>query len=75
MSRKENLYEFKPEYLEEYEPCKHEWHTAVEPNGWPTIENGWYVACKRCGKWAIQQSVWVDDFEKPVGEPVVLTPR
>jgi len=58
-----------------YEPCDHEWHTAVEPDEWPTIESGWYLACEHCGKWAIQQSVLVGEFEEPIGEPIVLIPR
>jgi hypothetical protein len=71
----EDLYAFSPEFAEEYEPCDHEWRTAVKPDEWPIIDNGWYLTCKHCGKWAIQQSVWADDFEEPIGEPIVLTPR
>lgn len=55
--------------------CDHEWHDAVEPDEWPTIESGWYLHCEHCGKWAIQKSKWVDDFEIPIDDPMVLTPK
>jgi len=52
--------------------CSHEWHFAVEPDGWPTLQSGWYVRCARCEKWAVQQAVWVDDFESPIGGPLMV---
>ena len=52
--------------------CEHEWHTAIEPDGWPVLQSGWYVCCVKCETWAVQQVEWVDDFEEPIGEPVIM---
>lgn len=55
--------------------CDHEFVEMVEPDEWPTVENGWYMCCQFCGKWAIQPTAWTDDFEAPEGPLVILTPK
>lgn len=55
--------------------CDHKFIEDVEPEEWPTLENGWYLRCEWCGKWAIQPTEWFDDQERPVGELIILTPK
>lgn len=56
------------------EECDHEWHTAfpVDTDNLPEIQAGWYVSCVHCGTWARQNARWVDDYEEPIGNPVLV---
>lgn len=53
--------------------CDHDFHTALPKDGWPLPESGWWVYCEKCGRWAIQPGKWVDDFEEPSGNPILMT--
>lgn len=55
--------------------CDHEWEEGEEPEEWPTPESGWYLRCIHCGKWALQPAEWEEDYEIPMGDPIILTPK
>lgn len=55
--------------------CDHDWVEEEEPEDWPTPENGWYYRCLHCGKWSLQRTEWEEDYEIPIGDPIILTPK
>lgn len=55
--------------------CLHNWQTALYPFpnvSLPVFQNGWYVQCDLCNCYAFQNAKWIDDYEAPEGDPVLI---